>query len=59
MALGLDLRQASLGPEEGLYVGDPHNVPSGQNLDRMSSMQQQVQSSFDCLEQNNDKYLIF
>lgn len=41
--MGLDLRQASLGPDEGaLYSGDPHNVPRSRGLNRMSSMQQQV-----------------
>ncbi len=43
IAMGLDLRQASLGPdEEPLFSGDPHNVPRRQGLNRMSSMQQQV-----------------
>ena len=42
IALGLDLRQASMGPDQDLYVGDPHNVPNNRHLSRMSSMQQQV-----------------
>ena len=41
--MGLDLRQASLGPgDDALFAGDPHNVPRRQGLQRMSSMQQQV-----------------
>lgn len=43
LAMGLDLRQASLGPgDDALFTGDPHNVPRRQGLNRMSSMQQQV-----------------
>ncbi|KAL3130260.1 hypothetical protein ABBQ38_008093 [Trebouxia sp. C0009 RCD-2024] len=40
--LWLNQWQASLGPNQGLYSGDPHNVPNTRNLDRMNSMQQQV-----------------
>jgi len=43
LAMGLDLRQASLGPgDDALFAGDPHNVPRRQGLQHMSSMQQQV-----------------
>ncbi|DBA89172.1 TPA: hypothetical protein ACH3X1_016329 [Trebouxia sp. C0004] len=43
LAMGLDLRQASIGPgDDALFAGDPHNVPRRQGLQRMSSMQQQV-----------------
>ena len=40
--VGLNQWQSPLGPNQGLYVGDPHNVPHMQNLDRMNSVQQQV-----------------